>query len=484
MNVRRWIALSMVAALMTGCAVGPKYERPALPVPSGFKEPPPEAFKETKDWKAAQAGQPMPLPAKWWEAFGDPQLNQIEEQVLIGNQDLKVAEARFRQARALIRLNKSAEFPTVSVGPSVGAVRTSANRPYAPGNVGAGGDFALPFDFSWELDLWGRVRKNVAAATDTAKAAAADSAAAVLAVQAETAFDYFELRSADAQQRLLNDTVAAYTQAYELTKNRFEGGASPKSEVAQALTQLEQTRAQSTDIGVQRAQFEHAIAILLGKAPAEFSIAPAVTQLQPPTVPVGVPSQLLERRPDIAASELRVMEANEQVGLTKIAFYPTVMLSAALGLEGTSLLNWFNWPSRFWAVGPSLAQTIFDGGRRRAASESAAAGYDATVAEYRQTTLTAFQQVEDSLSALRILEKESGQQRDAVVSAQESLGLFENRYKGGVDNYLQVITAQTILLSNQRTEIDILRRRMDASVLLIKALGGGWDVTKLPAIHT
>jgi NodT family efflux transporter outer membrane factor (OMF) lipoprotein len=476
------VPLIAAALLMTGCAVGPQYSRPALPAPAAFKELPPDSFKETKEWKAAQGGQLVPLPAKWWEAFGDPLLNQLEEEAAVGNQDLKLADARFRQARATIRLNQSSKFPTVSAGSSAGSTRISANRPYAPGTVPTAGDFSLPFDISWEPDLWGRIRKNIAAARDTARAAAADSAAAVLAIQAETAYDYFELRVADAQERLLNDTVTAYTQALELTRNRFEGGASPKSEVAQAQTQLEQTRAQSTDIGVQRAQFEHAIAILLGKAPSEFSIPTAVTPLRPPVIPVGVPSQLLERRPDIASAELRVMEANEQVGLTKIAFYPTVMLSAALGLEGTSLLNWFNWPSRFWAVGPSITQTIFDGGRRKAASESAAAAYDATVAQYRQTTLTAFQQVEDSLSALRILEKESGQQRDAVVSAHESLELFQNRYRGGVDNYLQVITAQTILLANQRDEIDIQRRRMDASVMLIKALGGGWDATKLPKL--
>ncbi len=478
--MRRALWAAGLAALLTGCAVGPKYERAAVPAPPAFKEPPPDSFRETEEWKIAQTGKAAPLPAKWWEAFGDPLLNDLEEQARTGNLNLKVAEARFRQARALIQVNKSAEAPTISASPSISTLRISSNRPYTPAGLTPKGDFVLPFDLNWELDLWGRVRKNVEAARDEARVAAADSAGAILAIQAETAYDYFELRAADAQQCLLDDTVKAYEQAVELTRNRFEGGAAPMSEVAQAQTQLEQTRAQATDIGVARAEYEHAIAILLGKAPAQFQIAAEVKTMHPPVIPVGVPSQLLERRPDIASAEYRVMEANEQVGLTRIAYYPTVMLSAAVGLEGTSLLNWFNWPSRFWAAGPTLAETIFDAGRRRANVDAATAGYDATVGQYQQTTLQAFQQVEDGLAALRILEKESSQQKNAVESAQQSLQLMQNRYYGGVDNYLQVITAQTTLLSNQRLEIDLLRRRMDASVLLIKALGGGWDSTQMP----
>ena len=295
-------------------------------------------------------------------------------------------------------------------------------------------------------------------------------------MQAELAFDYFELRSADSQEQLLNDTVAAYTNALQLTENRFEGGASSKSDVAQAQTQLETTRAQDTDIEVERAQFEHAIAILLGKPPAEFNLPQMPLNLEPPAIPVGVPSQLLECRPDIAAAERRAEEANEQIGIARAAYFPTVALGATAGFQGTSLLNWFTWPSRLWAVGPSLSQTLFDGGRRRATSDIALANYDAVVAAYRETTLTAFQQVEDNLAALRVLEREGREQSEAVAAAEESLQLFTNRYQGGVDNYLQVITAQTTTLSNQRTAIDILRRRMEASVLLIKALGGGWDV--------
>jgi NodT family efflux transporter outer membrane factor (OMF) lipoprotein len=292
--------------------------------------------------------------------------------------------------------------------------------------------------------------------------------------------DYFQLRSADAQQRLLNDTVKAYTDALQLTVNRFEGGAAPKSDVAQAQTQLETTRVQATDIAVQRAQFEHAIAILIGQPPAAFSLPPAPLNLQPPTIPVGLPSQLLERRPDIAAAERRVAEANEQIGIAKAAYFPTVALGASAGFEGASIAKWLQWPSLLWSVGASLTQTLFDAGRRNATSEAAIANYDALVATYRQTTLTAFQQVEDNLAALRVLMREAEEQRRAVAAAQESLQLATNRYEGGVDTYLLVITAQTIALTNELNAVNILLRRMNASALLIKAIGGGWDVASLP----
>ena len=388
----------------------------------------------------------------------------------------------FARHEPLIRVSRAAEFPTISTSPGVASLRDSANKPYFTLRPTATGDFALPFDVSYEADLWGRVRRTVNASREEAQATAADLATATLSIQAELAYDYLELRAADAQKQLLDDTVKAYADALQLTKNRFEGGASPKSDVAQAQTQLDTTRAQETDIGVARAQFEHAIATLLGKPPAQFSLAAAPLNSQPPAIPVALPSQLLERRPDIAASERRVAEANEQIGIARAAFFPTVTLGASAGFEGSSILNWLSWPSRFWAVGPSLAETLFDAGRRRAGSDAAIAGYDAAVARYRETTLTAFQQVEDNLAALRILEGEGRQQHDAVTAAEESLQLFTNRYQGGVDNYLQVITAQTIALTNERTEIDIQRRRMDASVLLIKALGGGWNITDMPSL--
>jgi NodT family efflux transporter outer membrane factor (OMF) lipoprotein len=471
----------MLTLLLGGCMVGPKYVKPDTPMTTSFKEAPPESFKETKDWKFAQPGAPS-LPAKWWEMFGDAQLTALEQQVVAGNQDLKIAEARFRHARALIRVNRASEFPTISTSPGIASLRNSQNQPYFALPAAATSEFVLPFDLSYEADLWGRVRRTVNTSREEAQAVAADLATATLTIQAELAYDYFELRAADAQKQLLDDTVKAYTDALQLTRNRFEGGAAPKSDVAQAQTQLDTALAQQTDIEVQRAQYEHAIATLLGKPPAAFSLAAKPLNPAPPVIPVGLPSELLERRPDIAASERRVQEANEQIGIARAAFFPSLTLGASAGFEGTSILNWLNWPSRFWAVGPSLAETFFDAGRRRAGSDAAIAGYDAAVASYRETTLTAFQQVEDNLAALRILENEDRQQRDAVASAQESLQIFINRYQGGVDNYLQVITAQTIALTNERNEIDIQRRRMDASVLLIKAVGGGWSVRELPTL--
>jgi len=338
----------------------------------------------------------------------------------------------------------------------------------------------LPFDLSYELDLWGRVRRSVAAAREEAQATAADYETAKLSLEAELAMDYFELRSADAQKQLLDDTVKAYTDNLQLTLNRFKGGVAPRADVAQAQTQLDTTRVQDTDVTVQRAQFEHAIAILIGKPPADFSLAAVPLNSQPPSTPLGLPSELLQRRPDIAAAERRVAEANQQIGIARAAYFPTVTLGGTAGFAGTQGSNWFGWPSGFWAVGPALAETLFDAGRRRATSESARANYDAAVATYRQTSLTAFQEVEDNVAALRILENETQQQQQAVASSQESLQLFTNRYKGGVDTYLQVITAQTIELANERNAIDIMRRRLDASVLLIKALGGGWNVSNLP----
>jgi NodT family efflux transporter outer membrane factor (OMF) lipoprotein len=473
---------AVLAIFLGGCMVGPKYSRPAAVVPPAFKEAPPDSFKEGDGWKAAQPLDQV-LRGNWWELFGDPQLNALEGQLTIANQDLKAAEARYQQARAMIRYNRASEFPTISVGPSFGASRESSNQPFRLAEFPASGNFVLPFDISWEVDLWGRIRRTVTAAREEAQATAADRENASLSLHAELAFDYFELRAADAQQRLLDDTVKAYTDALQLTTNRFEGGASPKSDVSQARTQLDTTRVADTDIGVQRAQYEHAIAILVGKPPAEFSLAAEPLNMQVPVIPVGLPSQLLERRPDIAAVERRMAEANEQIGIARAAYFPTLSLSASAGFQGSSLMNWLTWPSRLWAVGPTMSQTLFDGGRRRGTSDATLAAYDAAVAGYRETLLTAFQQVEDNLAAMRILEREAQQQEQAVADAQQSLELFTNRYRGGVDTYLQVITAQTTALSNERNDVDILRRRMDASVLLIKALGGGWNASTLPALQ-
>jgi NodT family efflux transporter outer membrane factor (OMF) lipoprotein len=471
---------SIALALLAGCSVGPKYARPSVPVTPAYKEPPPDSFKESNGWKAAQP-EDQSLRGNWWEIFGDPQLNELESQIAVSNQNLKIAEAQYRQARAMVRYNRASEFPSITTAPSVSSNRYSGNRSL-PSPRGAFSDFVLPVDLSYEVDLWGRIRHMVTEAREQAQATAADLANVNLSLHAELAMDYFQLRSFDSEQEVLDATVKAYEAALRLTTNRYEGGAAAKSEVAQAQTQLDTTRAQSTDIQVQRSQYEHAIATLIGKPPASFSLPASPLKMKPPSVPPGVPSELLERRPDIAASERRVAAANEQIGVARAAFFPALVLSATGGFEGSSIASWLNWPSRFWAVGPSAVQTLFDAGRRRAASEQTLAGYDATVADYRQTTLNAFQQVEDNLAALRILETEAQQQRSAVESSQNLLDLSLNRYKGGVDTYLQVITAQTQNLSNQRTAIDIERRRADASVLLIKALGGGWDTSKLPAI--
>jgi NodT family efflux transporter outer membrane factor (OMF) lipoprotein len=473
----------LATLLLTGCMVGPKYVKPTVATPPAYKEQPPEAYKDSSTWKAAHP-EDQGLRGKWWEIFGDPQLNQLEEQLTVSNQDLKVAEARFRQARSLIRFNRAAQFPTITASPSITNERLSANQPYfSPAFVNNGtGNFILPFDLTYEVDLWGRIRRTVNSARQEAQASAGDFETASLSLHAELALDYFELRSADAQKKLLDDTVKAYTDALQLTQNRFEGGAAPKSDVAQAQTQLQGAQVLDTDITVARAQFEHAIAVLIGQPPATFQLQPAPLATKPPVIPGGLPSELLERRPDIAAAERRVASANEQIGIAKSAYYPSLFLNASAGFQGTTISNWLNWPSRIWAVGPQMTQTLFDAGRRRAVTENATSNYDATVGTYRQTTLTAFQEVEDNLAALRILEQEAQQQQQATASAQESLQLFTNRYEGGVDTYLQVITAQTVALSNERNDIDIMRRRMDASVLLVKALGGGWDVANLPKL--
>jgi len=486
--VMRFILTSIVVLLLMlliialeGCTVGPKYVRPTTPTTPSYKEEAPASFKESGQWQPAHPGDQANR-GNWWEIFGDAELNQLEEQVATSNQNLKVYEARFREARAAIRFNRAAQFPTISTSPSASYVKSSDFSQSFPSKIqeASTGSFVLPFDLSYELDLWGRVRRSVAAAREEAQASDADYETAKLSLEAELALDYFELRSADAQKQLLDDTVKAYTDNLQLTLNRFKGGVAPKADVAQAQTQLDTTRVQDTDVTVQRAQFEHAIAILIGKPPADFSLPAAPLNSQLPSIPIGLPSELLQRRPDIAAAERRVAEANQQIGIARAAYFPTVTLGATAGFAGTQGSNWFTWPSGFWAVGPALAQTLFDGGRRRATSESARANYDATIATYRQTSLTAFQEVEDNVAALRILENEAKQQQEAVASAKDTLQLFTNRYKGGVDTYLQVITAQTTELANERNAIDIERRRIDASVLLIKALGGGWTESNLP----
>jgi NodT family efflux transporter outer membrane factor (OMF) lipoprotein len=471
---------------LCGCMVGPNYKTPAAIVAPSFKETPPASFAAQDGWTTGQPSDTQ-LKGDWWTIFNDPQLSELEPQVDTANQSLKAADANFRAARAQIGFARANEAPTIGVGPSVGAVRDSANQPYfnsALANAGEG-NFSLPFDLNYEVDLWGRIRRSVTAAREQAQASDADLENARLSLHAELAMDYFGLRTADAQIKLLDDTVKVYQEALQLTQDRFEGGAAPMSDVAQARTQLDQALVQRTDLAVQRAQYEHAIAVLVGKPPAELTVPPLPLNSKAPSlpgIPGTMPATLLERRPDIAGDERRMAAANEQIGIAQAAFYPTLSLSAIVGFQGTSALNWFTWPSRFWAVGPELSQTLFDAGRRRSTKNMTEAQYDATVANYRQTVLTAFQQVEDNLAALRVLENEAQQQHEATGSAEQSLDLFQTRYEGGVDTYLQVVTWQTAALNNQRNDLDIMQRRLDASVLLIKALGGGWDTTKIPNV--
>lgn len=478
MIAKKLLALAAVSLTLAGCRVGPNYVKPDVPTAP--------TFKESDGWKTATPNDAM-AHGKWWEMYGDPQLNSLEDQVDPANQSLKQAEANYRAAREAIKLNRADQTPTLGVDPTLGATRLSPDAAYRNNTVNDNGqgNLILPLDLSYEIDLWGRIRRSITAAQENTQAAAADLETARLSLHAELAMNYFNLRSSDAQKKLLDETVAAYKDALQLTIDRADGGVAPQSDVAQARTQLQQALVQSTEVTIARAQYEHAIAVLIGKPPAQLTIAAdPLTEKTPalPGIPAVLPSELLERRPDIAANERRMAAANEQIGIAKSAYYPRLNLAASLGFQGNSLANWFNWPSRIWAVSPQISQTVFDRGRRRARTDTAIAQYDANVANYRQSALTAFQQVEDNLVALKQLESEAQQQREATRSAEEALGLFRTRYEGGVDTYLQVISSQTIALQNQRNEIDILRRRLSASVLLVKAVGGGWDVTKLPKV--
>ncbi len=489
-DVKRLLLFSPAAALLlvTGCMVGPQYSRPAVATAPAFKEAPTSSAAASDGWQPGHPSDKV-LKGDWWRMYQDPQLDALEAQIDSANQTLKMAEANFAAARAAIRSARSQEVPTIGTGVSTDTVRESANEPYFLTDLANNGtgNFTLPVDLDYEVDLWGRIRRGVTYARSEAQASDADLENARLSLHAELALDYFNLRAADGQLKLLDETIQSYEAALQLTQDRFNAGLAVSSDVEQAQTQLAQARVQRTDMQLTRARFEHAIAVLVGKPPASLTIHPVpldVDAPQMPAIPGLLPSTLLERRPDISAAERRMAAANEQIGIAKAAYYPTLSLSALVGMEGTSALNWFAWPSRFWAVGPSLSETLFDGGRRRAATESAQANYDATVAAYRQTTLTAFQQVEDNLAALRILRTEAEQQRQATAFALRSLNSFDDRYQGGLVLYLEVVTAQTTALTNQRNDIDLMNRRLEASVLLIKALGGGWDTRQLPAFSS
>jgi NodT family efflux transporter outer membrane factor (OMF) lipoprotein len=473
---------SVLALLLAGCTVGPKYETPTTPMTDSFKEATPADYQAAGAWLPAKPSDGADR-GKWWEIFGDPELNSLEDELTASNQSLKIADSRYRQARAMVGVARSQLFPTITGGVTTQSTEDSQFEPFfAAKNPSPEGLLETPFDLSYEVDLWGQVHRMVSAAREEAQATDGDLETVSLSLHAELALDYIDLRSADAQQRLLNDTVKAFTDALRVTQDRLDGGFAPVSDVAQAETQLDTTKVQATDIGVARAQFEHAIAVLIGKPPAAFSLPPSPLDLNPPPIAPGIPSELLQQRPDIAAAERRVAEANDQVGIAKAAYYPSLNFNALSGFEGTNGANWFGWPSLFWAVGTTLTQPLFDGGRIHSLSKQARAAYDGSVASYRQTTLAAFQDVEDNLSALHILALEAKQQRAAVIAAENSLRIFNNLYVGGRDTYLQVITAQTFALTNESNEVDLRRRRMESSIRLVKALGGGWNAASLPAL--
>jgi NodT family efflux transporter outer membrane factor (OMF) lipoprotein len=462
------IILAVCLLLLSGCTVGPDYVRPT-PVKTM-----PTSFKEQQGWKLAHP-QDATIRERWWEIYNDPVLNSLEEQVAISNLNIAVAEARFRQARALVQAAKAGNFPTLSVGATATRAQTSGNLGVGKSGGSTASNFQLPLDLTWELDLWGRIRRGVEASQANAQASAADLAAATLSAQAELAGDYFQLRALDAQKQLLDATTTVYRKSLDMTNNRYAAGIAGKSDVLQAETQLRSTEAQAIDLGVQRAQLEHAIALLIGQPPAAFALPATTLTTTVPAIPTLLPSELLERRPDIASSERKVAAANAQIGVAQSAYYPTIQLSATGGFSASSLSTWFNWPSRFWSVGPSASMTLFDGGLRNAQSDQARAAYDATVSAYRETVLTAFQGVEDNLAALRILEEETQVQEQAVKAARQVVTITTNQYQAGTVAYINVLVFQAVALSNERTALDLLGRRLTASVLLVKALGGGWN---------
>lgn len=471
--VRKSVVIAVASAL-TACSTLPHYSQPQTAVPDHFASTP-----------QASAGWTLAAPADaqsrgpWWTLYGDDELNKLEAQVDVSNQTVAKAVAQLEAARAMVDYQRAGYAPTVTAGTSAQRFRTSQNivhRGLAGHTVP---DFSVGVAASWEPDLFGRVKDATVNARDNAQASEADLQSVRLAVAADLATDYFDLRSLDRQKKLLDDTVTAYAAALRILQQQLNDGAIDASAVAQAQTQLESTRTQDSDIDVQRAQLQHAIATLIGQPASSFSLSPKVETIALPQIPAGVPSQLLERRPDIAAAERRVAAANAQIGQARAAFYPNLTLSATAGLESTFFAPWLTASSLFWSLGSQIAGTLFDGGRRTAALKGANAQYDGTVADYRQTVLVAFQQVEDNLSSLDTLANEADSQQRATTAADLSLKLTSNRFQAGAVNYLDVVTAQTIALSNERTAEQIDARRIDASVRLLKALGGGWDRASL-----
>jgi len=479
------LAATALSTLLCSCDFAPHYVKPTVPVPPSYKETAPASADQAGEFKPAQP-QDGAARGKWWEVFNDPQLNSLEEQIDVSNENVAAAAANFLAARAVVKETRSQYFPTVVVNPSIVNSLPSQGQ-FGGFSTSSSGlslhsftDYSLPFDASWQPDLWGRVRDAVAANTFAAQATAADLQNVRLTAQAELAMDYFQVRTEDALKQLFDETVAAYQDSLELTQLQFRAGIASDEAVAQAETQLEATQAQDTNLGIARAQFEDAIAILTGQPAPVFSLSVDALKANPPAIPPGIPSELLERRPDVAATERIVAEANQQIGVARSAYYPNVTLSASGGLSSASIVSWLTWPSRFWSVGPSLTETLFDGQLRKATVQQFRALYDQDVANYRQAVLTAFGQVQDNLAALRILSQQTLQQDMAVQSAQRNLEIAMERYRAGIDPYLNIITAQTTLLSNQQSALNLRLQQMTASVQLIEALGGGWDASQLP----
>jgi NodT family efflux transporter outer membrane factor (OMF) lipoprotein len=481
---RAFVVLLTFVVLLGACNVGPKYHTPSVQTPAGYKElAPANALPDASVFKVATPSDST-LRGKWWEVYNDPKLNELEDQVDASNQNIAAAVYNFSAARAIVREARAQYYPTLTTDPSITKTRTSANQVNA--NTGTGSSHTLavynfPFDATWEPDLWGRVSNTVREQAAAAQVSAADLENTRLTMHAELAVDYFQLHTEDALQSLLDSTVAAYQDSLNLTQALYETGIDSEESVSQARTQLQTTQAEATGVGIVRAQFEHAIAVLVGQPASTFSIAPENLQSPPPAIPVGIPSELLQRRPDIAAAERTMEESNAQIGIARAAYFPTLTLSGSGGFESDLFTEWISWPSRVWSVGTSMSETIFDAGLRRATVQQFRATYDASVANYRETVLAAFQQVEDNLAALRILKQQIHQQDDAVKSAEQTVALATDRYKTGLDPYLNVIVAQAAMLADRQTDVNLRMQQMTASVQLIEALGGGWNTSQLPS---
>jgi NodT family efflux transporter outer membrane factor (OMF) lipoprotein len=482
-HLRPWaLASSALVLLLAGCTVGPNYHRPTAATAPAWKEntvPPPDPPNGT--WKQAEPSDAT-LRGQWWNLYGDPQLSALEAKVAVSNQTLRAAMEQYQSAREQVRIARSQYFPTFSAGPSVSRQRESYNQPNTSRSITnyQYNTYGIAGQAQWEPDLWGQVRRTVEQARANAQASAALLANVDLSLRAELAADYFQLRGLDSQKQLLDNTVQSFEEYLKLTQIRFKGGVATESDVALAQTQLETTRAQAIDVGVARAQVEHAIATLIGTPASTFGLAPMPLGQQIPPIPIGVPSQLLERRPDIAAAERQADAANAQIGIATAAYYPNVSLSGSGGFASGNPGTLIQGPSEMWSLGASAVELLFDAGRRHAITQQARDTYEQQAANYRQSVLAAFQDVEDNLAAVRILDQESAQQALAVAAAERSLNISTNRYKGGVTTYLEVLTAQTTQLTNQRTQADIATRQFVSTVQLIRALGGGWDITQLP----